>query len=166
MKHTLVRLLIALAMVVGLASQGRTAIDAREFANAGERQRYETLTSTLRCPKCQNQSLAESTAPIARDLRGEIYRMLEAGYSNQQIVDFLVARYGDFVRYDPALTWGTALLWFGPLALLLAGGGAIALIVRRRRGSRPTVEHGLSDQERHRLAGILRGVEPSIRHEP
>jgi cytochrome c-type biogenesis protein CcmH len=87
----------------------------------GRRSRaFRELTKELRCPKCQNQDIADSNAPIAADLRKEIFRMLGEGKDNQQIIDFMVDRYGDFVRYKPALNAKTALLWFGPAGLLLA----------------------------------------------
>ena len=111
------------ALVCGLALTGiaHAAIDTYEFANDAERARFRELTQELRCPKCQNQDLADSNAPIATDLRREIFRMLGEGKDNQQIIDFMVDRYGDFVRYKPALTSKTVVLWFGPLALLVGG---------------------------------------------
>lgn len=106
-------------------------------------------------PKCQNQDIADSNAPIAADLRKEIYRMLGEGQSNQQIIDFMVDRYGNFVRYKPALNSGTWLLWFGPAALLLGGVLVIGIIVTRRRGQRAEDADVLSDEERQRLAHLL-----------
>ena len=98
------------AVVFGLTLTGvaHAAIDTYEFANDAERDRFRELTKELRCPKCQNQDIADSNAPIATDLRREIYRMLGEGKDNQQILDFMVARYGDFVLYKPALTSKTA----------------------------------------------------------
>jgi cytochrome c-type biogenesis protein CcmH len=113
------------------------------------------LTQELRCPKCQNQDIADSNAPIAADLRREIFRMLGEGKDNQQIVDFMVDRYGEFVRYKPALTARTWLLWFGPGALLVVGVGVILLIVRRRKHSGADTEPELSPEERTRLATLL-----------
>jgi cytochrome c-type biogenesis protein CcmH len=123
------------ALVCGLALTGiaHAAIDTYEFANDAERARFRELTQELRCPKCQNQDLADSNAPIATDLRREIFRMLGEGKDNQQIIDFMVDRYGDFVRYKPALTSKTVVLWFGPLALLVGGVVVIGVIVGRRR---------------------------------
>ncbi|MDG9882755.1 cytochrome c-type biogenesis protein CcmH [Pseudomonas sp. GD04058] len=145
------------AAVLGLSLTGvaRAAIDTYQFADEAERERYRELTKELRCPKCQNQDIADSNAPIAADLRREIFRMLGEGKSNQQIVDFMVDRYGDFVRYKPALTAKTWLLWFGPAALLLGGIGVMAVIVRKRRVPAGNVTADLSPEERERLAKLL-----------
>ncbi|RMV70007.1 cytochrome c-type biogenesis protein, partial [Pseudomonas coronafaciens] len=91
-------------------------------------------------------------APIAADLRKQIYRMLGEGQSNQQIIDFMVERYGDFVRYKPGLSARTWLLWFGPAGLLLGGVVVIGFIVVRRRKQRPAQGTALSEDEQQRLA--------------
>ncbi|MGC5700308.1 cytochrome c-type biogenesis protein CcmH [Pseudomonas sp. NFXW11] len=146
-----------IAAVFGLALTGvaHAAIDTYQFANDAERERFHELTKELRCPKCQNQDIADSNAPIAADLRKEIFRMLGEGKDNQQIIDFMVDRYGDFVRYRPALTGKTALLWFGPAGLLLGGLVTIAVIVRRRRAQRSDSPNTLSIEERQRLDQLL-----------
>ncbi|SEK80009.1 cytochrome c-type biogenesis protein CcmH [Atopomonas hussainii] len=133
------------------------AIDTYEFNDEAERQRFRVLTEELRCPKCQNQNIADSNAPIANDLRREIHRMLDEGQSDDEIVDFLVTRYGDFVMYRPPLTGKTLLLWFGPAALLLLALLVVLNIVRRRRqaASAPPVTAELSDAERQRLSQLL-----------
>lgn len=95
------RLLLAAGLALGLVAVAHAAIDTYEFASEAERQRYRTLVEELRCPKCQNQNIADSNAPIAMDLRDEVYQMVEAGKTDAQIIDFLVARYGDFVLYNP-----------------------------------------------------------------
>ena len=146
------------ALVCGLALTGiaHAAIDTYEFANDAERARFRELTQELRCPKCQNQDLADSNAPIATDLRREIFRMLGEGKDNQQIIDFMVDRSGDFVRYKPALTSKTVVLWFGPLALLVGGVVVIGVIVgRRRRTARAEASDTLSAEERQRLDTLL-----------
>ena len=146
------------AVVFGLTLTGvaHAAIDTYEFANDAERDRFRELTKELRCPKCQNQDIADSNAPIATDLRREIYRMLGEGKDNQQILDFMVARYGDFVLYKPALTGKTAVLWFGPLALLVGGLVVIGVIVGRRRRTEQTEgSDTLSAEERKRLDTLL-----------
>ena len=145
------------ALVFGLTLTGvaQAAIDTYEFKNDAERDRFRELTKELRCPKCQNQDIADSNAPIAADLRREIFRMLGEGKDNQQIIDFMVDRYGDFVRYKPALTGKTAILWFGPLVLLVGGFVVIGVIVGRRRTQRTTRTDTLSAEERQRLDTLL-----------
>lgn len=157
MKQLIHGLVLTLCML-GTAS---AAIDAYEFKDEAERQRYRTLVEELRCPKCQNQNIADSNAPIAMDLRREIYRMLEEGQSNQQIVDYLVARYGDFVLYKPPVNTKTLVLWYGPAALLVIGFGVLAFIlVRRRRSVTGPASNTLSEAERTRLATLLDRKEP------
>ena len=141
---------------VFLLASAQAAIDTFEFASEAERQRYRDLVEDLRCPKCQNQNIADSDAPIAMDLRREIYRMLEEGKSNDEIIDFLVSRYGDFVLYKPPVTGRTLLLWYGPAGLLLIGFGVLGVIVLRRRAQQKTrPAAGLSADERQRLAALL-----------
>ena len=148
-----------LSLLLGtlLSLNALAAIDTYEFNDEAERQRFRVLTEELRCPKCQNQNIADSNAPIANDLRREIHRMLDEGQSDEQIVDFLVTRYGDFVMYRPPLTAKTLLLWFGPAALLLLALLVVLNIVRRRRqaASAPPVTAELSDAERQRLSQLL-----------
>lgn len=149
------RWMIAAVLSLGLADMAQAAIEAHTFRDEAERARYAELTRELRCPKCQNQDIADSNAPIAADLRKEIYRLLEEGRSNRQIVEHMVDRYGEFVRYKPALTSRTWLLWFGPALLLIGGAVLIGVIVRRRRQPHLGKAAGLSDEERQRLAQLL-----------
>lgn len=149
------RLLIGLSLLLVLVGVAHAAIDTYEFASEAERARYRQLTEELRCPKCQNQNIADSDAPIAMDLRAEIYRKLEAGDSNAQIIDYLVARYGDFVLYKPPVTRRTLLLWYGPAALLVGGFMLLGVIVLRRRKAGGEVSTGLSSDEQQRLAQLL-----------
>lgn len=149
------RWLAAAILGLGIAGMAHAAIDTYQFANDTDRERFHELTKELRCPKCQNQDIADSNAPIAADLRKEIFRMLGEGKDNQQIIDFMVDRYGDFVRYRPALTGKTALLWFGPAGLLLGGLVIIVVIVRRRRVERSDSPNTLSVEERQRLDQLL-----------
>jgi cytochrome c-type biogenesis protein CcmH len=97
------------------------AEDFYHFPTQAEQQRFHDLTSELRCLVCQNQTLAESNAPLANDLRKQIYQHMQAGQDNKQIISYLVERYGDFILYSPPLNLATMGLWFGPLLLLLAG---------------------------------------------
>ncbi|WP_027911386.1 cytochrome c-type biogenesis protein [Pseudomonas sp. URMO17WK12:I4] len=151
----MMRLLSGLVLLLALGGVAQAAIDTYEFASEAERDRYRQLTEELRCPKCQNQNIADSNAPIALDLRAEIYRKLEAGESNAQIIDYLVARYGDFVLYKPPVSGRTLLLWYGPGALLVGGFIVLVVIVRRRRKSEGPAATGLSSEEQQRLAHLL-----------
>lgn len=155
------QLIHILLMTLLLASGAHAAIDAYEFRDEAERARYRTLVEELRCPKCQNQNIADSNAPIAMDLRREIFRMLAENKSNDEIVEYLVARYGDFVRYKPPVNTKTLLLWYGPIALLVLGFGVLAMILmRRRRASSSSSSQSLSEAERARLATLLDKKDP------
>ncbi|CAN7578062.1 cytochrome c-type biogenesis protein [Pseudomonas solani] len=150
------RLIAALALGLALTGVARAAIDTYEFKNEAERERFRVLTEELRCPKCQNQNIADSNAPIATDLRREIFRMLEEGKGDDEIVDFLVARYGDFVRYKPPVNGRTLLLWYGPAGLLVGGLLVLGVIVlRRRRVENAPGDALLTSDERARLDALL-----------
>lgn len=141
-------------LAVWLGAQA--AVDTFEFASEQERERFYSISSELRCPKCQNQTIADSDAPIADDLRKEVYRLLDDGRSDEEIVDYMVARYGDFVRYKPALNSETLVLWFGPLFFLLAGFLAVFMLVRRRqRAAKDPLDTILSSEEQQRLDQLL-----------
>ncbi|KAF1015735.1 MAG: Cytochrome c-type biogenesis protein CcmH [Stenotrophomonas maltophilia] len=107
------------------------------FASAAEETHFHDLAAQLRCVQCQNQSLADSNAQIAQDLRREVLQLMQQGLDDAQIKQFLVARYGDFVLYQPPLQPGTWLLWGGPLLVLLGGALLVWRIVRRRAHSVP-----------------------------
>lgn len=102
------------------------------FANQQQQERFDKLTLELRCLVCQNQNLADSDAPLAHDLRREVHQMLISGQSNEQIKQFLVERYGDFVLYRPPVQKNTYLLWLAPLLLLLAGGLILRSSIKKR----------------------------------
>lgn len=102
------------------------------FANPTQEHRFLELTKELRCLVCQNQSLADSKAGLADDLRKEVFRLLNEGASDQGIVDFLVKRYGEFVLYKPRIKPATYVLWYGPAALLLLAALALLILIRRR----------------------------------
>jgi cytochrome c-type biogenesis protein CcmH len=108
------------------------AIEPLPFKNHAEEIRYQQLTAKLRCPMCQNETLADSNAPIARDLRHQIFDMMQAGKTDEEIKTFLVDRYSNFVLYDPPLERDTLLLWFGPAVILVIGAIVVVIQVRRR----------------------------------
>ncbi|MFL6592433.1 MAG: cytochrome c-type biogenesis protein CcmH [Luteimonas sp.] len=105
------------------------------FHDRVEEQRFRALVTELRCVMCQNQSLADSNAMVAHDLRREVLALMRQGRTDAQIQDYLVARYGEFVLYKPRIEGKTWLLWFGPAALLLAGGVVVARVVRKHAGT-------------------------------
>lgn len=121
--------------------------------NPAVEQRLMKLSEELRCLVCQNQSLADSGAGLAEDLRREIRSMIVQGKTDKEIVDFLVQRYGDFVRYRPPVKATTVLLWFGPFALL--GIGAIALYRRLKQRRQEIVDTPLTKEERARVNAAL-----------
>jgi len=126
--------LLTLAIPALAAAQQPTigAIEPLPFKDHAQELRFQHLTEQLRCLVCQNENLADSNADLARDLRLEVFQLMQQGKSDTAIKQYLVARYGDFVLYKPPLKPGTWLLWFGPLAILLAGAGVVTVAIRHR----------------------------------
>ena len=144
-------------LTLGMGSLVFAAIDVHEFSSETERERYQSFIDDLRCPKCQNQNLSGSDSLIAKDLRNELYLQIKEGRSDQQIVDFMVERYGEFILYKPRLTPATLALWSLPIVMLLLGAVILAGIVRRRRLAGNTAETSpLSSQEQARLDALLK----------
>ncbi len=142
---------IALAAALAAAAPVIAADSIREFDNAAEESRYRDLLEEVRCLVCQNESLASSSADLAQDLRNEVYRLVVVeDRSREEAVEFLTARYGDFVLYRPPMKRSTWLLWFGPLILLALGGVIAYVIVRQRTESRP-----LTAEEHERARRLL-----------
>ena len=131
MKRMVFALLMCCVASLAFAMQPQP-IAPNVYRNPAEETRFHALAGSLRCVMCQNESLADSQAPIAHDLRREILELMRQGKSDAQIRDFLVARYGEFVLYKPRIEPATWLLWFGPLALFVGGGVTVAFIVHRR----------------------------------
>ncbi len=134
MRNALAILLLGLWLPLAAIAQVKGDVAPPVFRDGFEEQRFRQLTHELRCVMCQNQSLADSNAEIARDLRNEVLVLMRQGKTDAEIRDFMVSRYGEFVLYKPRLGGGTMLLWFGPLLLVLAGGALVWVLVRR--GSR------------------------------
>ena len=116
----------------GLANQD-SANELKVFSDPDSRQRYYGLIAELRCPKCQNQNLADSDAPIATDLRNELYLLINDNYSDADILEFMESRYGEFVLYSPPVNPVTAVLWIIPAGLALLGFAIVAFIVLRNQ---------------------------------
>lgn len=124
--------LAAIALCLGMLAAAVHAIDPMPFKDRAEEERFQNLTRQLRCLVCQNQNLADSDADLARDLRKQVFEMIQAGKSDEEIKQFLVARYNDFVLYDPPLKPGTYLLWFAPFLFVAIGAAAAIRVLRRR----------------------------------
>lgn len=127
------------------------AVEVKNFDNAEQERVYNTLISELRCLVCQNQTIADSNADLAKDLRSQVYKMLQQGKSRQEIVDFMTQRYGDFVLYNPPLKAKTSLLWLAPVLFLLIGLLVAWSVTRKRR----LAEHTLNSQESEKIRRIL-----------
>ena len=140
-----------ICVLLALLSPAFAADTPVEFDDPAKRERYETLLEELRCLVCQNQSLADSHADLAQDLRNEVYSMVVAGEDKQAVTDFMIARYGDFVLYKPPMKLTTLLLWFGP-ALLLVGA---VIIVRRTTRARRTGATPLTAEQRAQARALL-----------
>jgi cytochrome c-type biogenesis protein CcmH len=148
---------LALAASFGVA-QAREAVSVS--ADPALEARVEAVGLELRCLVCQNQTIADSQAGLAVDLRNQIREQIKAGKSEQEIKDYMVQRYGDFVLYRPPMKATTVLLWVGPFALMAIGIGAAVVIVRRRRSPNEAPE--LTEAQRRQAARLL-ADEPEIR---
>jgi len=128
--------------------------DVYEFSDRAEEQRYQNLIAELRCPKCQNQNIADSNAPISKDMRDVVYRMMNDGASNEEIVESLVGRFGEFVRYKPEFDSRTFLLWATPAIAVFGGLLVVAGVVIRSRRAGPDSPE-LSAEEKARVDKML-----------
>lgn len=120
---------LLLLVSIGVAA----ATDVYEFETEEQRERFKRFTYELRCPKCQGQNLAGSDSMISQDLKRELHRLIVQGKSDQEIVDFMVSRYGDFVLYKPKFQANTYLLWLGPAALIIIGLGVFGWVLYKRQ---------------------------------
>ncbi|HHF5377413.1 TPA: cytochrome c-type biogenesis protein [Haemophilus influenzae] len=131
-----------------------SAIDALNFSSPQQESDYHQLTQSLRCPQCQNNNIADSNATIAVDMRGKVFELLQEGKSKNDVVDYMVARYGNFVTYDPPMTASTLVLWIAPLLLVLLG---VVFLLRRKPRTQSAVKSQeiLTDEDNARLAELL-----------
>ncbi len=151
----MIRALLAAVFIFVAALSAAHAVEPDEMlADPGLEQRARDISQHLRCLVCQNQSIDDSNADLARDLRILVRERLKAGDSDRQAIDFIVARYGDFVLLKPPVKDETLPLWLGPFALVLIGALAIAIYYARRSGAQPPP---LSAEERKRLDELLGG---------
>jgi cytochrome c-type biogenesis protein CcmH len=131
---------------------GAFTLEEFKFQSPGQEQEFRELIGKLRCLVCQNESLAASQADLAQDLRKEVYQMMQEGKGQAEIIEFLVARYGDFVLYQPPVKPSTYILWFGPFVLIGVGGILLLRALQRRRRE---PEPDLSAAERDRIEQLL-----------
>ena len=131
-----------------------SSIDALNFTSPQQESDYHQLTQSLRCPQCQNNNIADSNATIAVDMRGKVFELLQEGKSKNDVVDYMVARYGNFVTYDPPMTASTLVLWIAPLLLVLLG---VVFLLRRKPKAQSAVKSQdvLTDEDNARLTELL-----------
>lgn len=122
-----------------------------QFDNLEDTQRFVHLAENLRCPKCQNQNLSDSDSPVASDMRQKVYELMLEGQSNEDITQYMVDRYGDFVTYEPPFRFETVLLWFGPVLIFSFG---LLLIISLRKNQNTDAAAPLSDEEKARLQAL------------
>jgi len=150
-------LLLAVILLTGYTSAMAAGLEVFDFSGNVDEDRYKHLIAELRCLVCQNQSLADSDAGLAHDLRREVWELVDKGKSDSEVKEFLVARYGDFVLYNPPVKPSTYILWFGPFVLL--GVGFLVLLRTLKRRSNQT-ESGFSAEEQDRLKQVLGSDKP------
>jgi cytochrome c-type biogenesis protein CcmH len=152
------RLLATVLLTLCLSSPALAVQPDEILKDAALESRARSLSQELRCMVCQNQSIDDSDAPLAKDLRVLVRERLSAGDSDNQVMDFLVARYGEFVLLRPRMSWHTLLLWLAPLAALVIGGWGLIVFIRRRAGAPKAVAgpEQLTPAEQSRVAELLR----------
>lgn len=137
-----------------------SAEETHKFVNPKQKMLYQELTDELRCPKCQNQNIADSNAGIAKDLRNKVYKLVSEGQDKQQVIDFMVARYGYFVYYKPPVTPGTIILWLLPILFVLF---TLVLIWLKSKRSQSVEEepewNEAQEQQLAALVGQIKGIE-------
>ncbi len=154
MGRAITAVILGTALLLGASAQA--AFEPRTFKSPEIERDYKNLIQVLRCLVCQNQNIAESEADLAKDLRDQVYTMLNEGKTDEDVIAYLTARYGDFVLYQPPLKPTTVLLWSGPF--LLGVGGLAFLLIQLRRRRRSAAEDGevtLSAEEQARAARLL-----------
>lgn len=147
-----IAVLIFTALMVTSAANA-SPVETFEFRDEVTKVRFQALSKELRCPKCQNQNLADSNSPIAADLRRELYDLLQQGKADSEIVNFMVSRYGEFVLYRPRVSSITYVLWFGPALLILIGVIVVIVILRKKPAAKENL--ALSTQQQDKLQQLL-----------
>ena len=156
------KVIMFLVMALLLTPLYAAPVATYEFTSEEQEALFNKLSNELRCLVCQNQAISDSNADLAKDLRDEIYGMLQQGKSEEDIIEFMVARYGDFVLYNPPLKPMTWLLWFGPAFALLAGFFFVARIIRRQKQAAVAE---ISSEEVERLKALQSEAQAMIKTE-
>lgn len=146
--------LVVMTLAAMLASQPAHSVEIHKFEDPALEKRFRGLTYELRCLVCQNQNIADSDADLAKDLRLEVHRMLDEGKTNDEISQFMVDRYGEFVLYNPRVRPGTYLLWYGPYVLVALGIWFLLAQIKRSR-ARAAVEEPLDPETRRDIKELL-----------
>lgn len=146
-------LAVTFALFSGIAFNA-VANEFYAFETAAQERQFNKLAGELRCPKCQNQTISDSDAPLAQDMRDRVYQMIMEGKSNQEIIEFMKVRYGDFVHYRPPVNKTTIVLWLAPLLFLLLGALALWFNVREQRSSSAE----LTAEEQERMQQIMKNA--------
>lgn len=158
-------MMMAVASLLTSETAYASPVDTFEFNDEVTKIRFQALSKELRCPKCQNQNLADSNSPIAADLRRELYELLQQGKADSEVVDFMVERYGEFVLYRPRVSNVTYILWFGPALLILIGLIVVIVILRKKPASKEDLT--LDPEQQAKLKQLLTDSdEPSSRSNP
>lgn len=149
---------LLLVCFMGLSSMSHAVIELVEFDTEQEKVRYQVLIDELRCPKCQNQNLADSDAQIAVDLRNKVRELMDQGKSDDEIKTHLVARYGDFVLYRPEVKKETYVLWYAPVILLLVGFLVVIFVVvsNKKSSEKDEVSFGSEDERQEKLRSLMK----------
>jgi cytochrome c-type biogenesis protein CcmH len=153
---------LVVALYLLSVSVSHAVIETYQFSSTELEQRYKSLSAELRCPKCQNQNIADSDAPIAQDLRKLLYKQLESGANDEEILEFMVSRYGEFVRYKPRFGGPTLILWLMPGILIL---GALVILLVVLKGNKRK-QQAISSEEQEQLDALFSPIDSSVKDTP
>jgi cytochrome c-type biogenesis protein CcmH len=146
--------MLAVTTFMVTSTANASPVETFEFRDEVTKVRFQALSKELRCPKCQNQNLADSNSPIAEDLRRELYELLQQGKADSEIINFMVSRYGEFVLYRPRVSSITYILWFGPALLILIGVIVVIIILRKKPAAKADL--ALNTDQKDKLQQLLK----------
>ncbi|MAR91122.1 MAG: cytochrome c-type biogenesis protein CcmH [Pseudomonadales bacterium] len=145
-------------LLVWASSGALATINAYDFDNPEQEQQFRQLITELRCPKCQNQNISDSNAGLAKDIKDRAYRLIQEGRSNDQITQYMVDRYGDFITYRPPLKPSTWFLWFGPFVVTML---AVLVLLALKLRNRPRPPAPVPAEQQHKVEQLLRELDES-----